>query len=324
MSRGLGQLQRSICIYLAANPAQATYETLRWELFEQRKKAAIPSPDDTPARLRDGRLPGTWNSSLKRALDGLAEHGERRVIIDRRHLASMEEFVRHYPGKSLVASTRELRLVLLPALAAIVEAKKHLPRYTQVENETFYLNYLKEYLGYNLRPFQNTWSEIEPELVKELQSVAGDNRSTLFLLVARAKSLFEGAPLECRRSIAECVQPLVEHGALSPALEKKITAFSASLVPPSQIGFLRLKSYIRSFSDIPSRGSSYRLKPETLASLEDACPEVMKTLPGYQPPPAKKSGMWALDDGPRSTYGPEIHKLIDKTVFETFVFIRKA
>src|SRR5271166_1907243 len=210
MSRGLGQLQRSICAHLAANPAQASYETLRWELFEQRKRPAIPSADDTPARLRDGRLPGTWNSSLKRALDGLAEHGERRVIIDRRHLASMEEFVRHFPGKSLVASTRKLRLVLLPALADIVKAEKQLPRYTQVENETFYLKYLKEYLGYNLRPFQKAWNEIEPELVEQLQSVAGDDRSTLFQLIARAKSLFEASPMDCRRWIAECGQPLPE------------------------------------------------------------------------------------------------------------------
>jgi hypothetical protein len=319
MSRGLGKLQRGICEYLAASAAPVTYETLRWELLDQRKQA------NSPARLRDGRLPATWNSSLTRALDGLADDGERRVTIERRNLESMAEFVRHYPGKSLIASTRRLRLELLPALAAIVGTNKQHPRYTPVENESFYL---KTYPAAKRARLQKAWTSIEPDLAGQLPGVTGEDRANLFLLIARAKSLFEEAPLECHRSIDQCVQPLVGHGVLPPALENKLTAFSAFLLPSREIGFLHVKSCIRCFADIPRRGRGYRLKPETLNSLEDECRAVVEKLPGYEyhPRPKKKTSVWMMStsDEASSTHSPEIHKLIDKTVFETFRFLRLA
>jgi hypothetical protein len=132
--------------------------------------------------------------------------------------------------------------------------------------------------------------------------------------------------MECRRSIAQCLAPLAEHSALPAAILKKTTDFSHALLPPARIGFLRLKSQIRSFVDIPTTGSGYRFKPETLDDLETACPNVVQSLPGYKPPPKSKRGMAysMFANGPRSTHGPDIHRLIDKTAFERFVFIRLA
>ena len=328
MSRGPGKKQRDICDLLAANPAPTTFETLRWALFEQGHADASSSPDDSPGRLRDGKMPGSWNSSLTRALERLAEGGERRVIIRRRRLASMDEFVRHYPGKSLVVKTRKLRIDLLPGLAKIAQGPEHQARYTQAENEQWFVT---NRLGDKLAQFQKDWDAIEPELVEQLPRLAGEDRDHLFYLIARAKSLFRSAPLECRRSIAQCLAPLAEHDALPPATLKKTADFSNALLPPARIGFLRLKSQIRSFADIPATGSGYRLKAETLDGLEEACPEVVRSLPGYKPPPPRRQrgGKFTsfdsiFTDGPRSTHGPDIHKLIDKTAFERFVFVRLA
>ena len=90
MSRGPGQLQRTISEHLAAHPAPTTYETLRWELFEQGKRPTVAASD---------RLPAAWNTSFKRALDGLAERGQRRLIVERRHLETLEEFVAALSGQ---------------------------------------------------------------------------------------------------------------------------------------------------------------------------------------------------------------------------------
>jgi hypothetical protein len=322
MSRGPGQLQRAICDHLAVHPALATYETLRWELFERQKKTGTAA-DGSPPGLHLGRLPAKWNTSFKRAIDGLAGRGERQLIVERRHLETMEELVRHYPGKSLVAGTRKLRLTLLPVIADIVETAKIRPRYAPAENETFFL---REASAEQFGRFQKMWKRLEPELMTQLQRVTGADRSRLFLLIARAISLFEFKPklLECGLSIAECVGPLVEHAALPPALLKQLAGFADAVVPTGETGFLRLKSYIRSFTDIPSRGSGYRLKDNTLDLLDRACPEVVRTLPDYRPPPDKPGSPWAQYVSPHSRYGDEIHKLIDKTVFEKFVFIRIA
>jgi hypothetical protein len=270
-------------------------------------------------------MPGAWNSSLTRALDRLAESGDRRVIIERRRLVSLDEFVRHYPGKSLVAKTRSLRIDLLPALASIAQAPQHHARYTAADNEQWFL---EKRPSDKLDLFQKEWDAIEPELIEQLPQLAGADRDHLFFLIARAKSLFRVTPIECRRSIAQCLAPLAEHGALPTAILKKTTDFSVALLPPDQIGFLRLKSQIRSFVEIPTTGSGYRLKPETLDDLEKACPNILQSLPGYQPSPTPKSrrGMMysMFANGPRSTHGPDIHKLIDKTAFERFVFIHLA
>lgn len=315
MSRGLGRLQRDIRDYLAAASGPITFETMRWGLFEHK------SPDASSARLRNGKLPGSWNSSLSRALDGLAA-GNSGVTIERRRLESIDEFVEHYPGKSLVAKTRQLRIGLLPGLARIAGTGKHAARYSMAENERWYL---KTVASEKIAELQGVWRHIEPELVRQLTHVHGEDTDHLFFLIARAKSLFASAPLECNRSIAQCLRPLVEHGALPPAMLKTLTELSESLVPSAQVGFLGLKTFIRTFVDIPRTGSGYRLKPETLNALEDTCPQVVQTLPGYEPPrPRRGLSPFAFHHGPRSTHGTGIHKLIDKAAFAKFVFVRMA
>ena len=322
MSRGPGQLQRTICEHFALHPAQTTYETLRWELFPQRR---IPKTlPGTTASDGTYRLPAAWNTSFKRALDGLADRGQRRLIVERRHLGSFEELVQHYPGKSLGASTRQLRLRLLPVLAAIVGSGKYNPHFTPVENENFYFQSLSEQ---QLSRVRAMWKDVEPELITRLASLAAEQLTDLFLLIARAKSLLELKPgvLQCGRSIAECVNMLINHPLMSPAVQLKLDEFANAGIRKSESAFLRVKSYIWSLTDIPRRrGSAITLKDQTIDLMDDTCPDIMRTFPGYRPQREKRGSVWTQYFGPRSSYGKEIHMLIDKTVFERFVFIRMA
>jgi hypothetical protein len=79
--------------------------------------------------------------------------------------------------------------------------------------------------------------------------------------------------------------------------------------------------------DIPNAGRSYRLKKEAVKLLEDDCLDVLSKLPGYEPPPPpkKRRSFWLFDEnGPQGKHSDKIHVLLDKTVFEAFVFVRVA
>ena len=96
------------------------------ELFEQGKRPTVAASD---------RLPAAWNTSFKRALDGLAERGQRRLIVERRHLETLEEFVAALSGQEPRRRHAAAAAHPGPVLAAIVRSGKHAPRYTPVENE---------------------------------------------------------------------------------------------------------------------------------------------------------------------------------------------
>jgi hypothetical protein len=322
MSRGLGKLQREILDHLAANPGAATYESLRWSLLELTHAESGRFAGAKARRLRNGRMPAAWNSSLTRALTGLGEHGGRRLMIERRRLASMQEFVHHYPGKTLFARTRELRLALLPWLKKIAEADGHAVRLSHAENERWFI---EKNPGDKLVNSRAKWSSIEPELVAHVPRLSRENRNHLFLLIARGKSLFEGAPLDCQRSIDQCLAPLAQQRALPDAILQRVCRFSESLFPSDEIGFLRLKSLVGSLTHIPARGRQYRLKDETVEALERLCRDTLeKVFPGFKPWAPKTTRSLVLRAGPRSNLGPEIHSLIDNTVFTKFVFVRLA
>jgi hypothetical protein len=309
MSRGPGKHQRSILEAVAASPEPTTYETLRWKLFEQEK-----------GRLTEGKLPATWYTALDRSLKALGDQGERRVVVKRRRLTSVDEFIRNYPNKTLMARTRKLRIDLLPALVRCIQSDKFSKNYTIADNETFHASDLPD--G-DLGRLRRNWSTLKPELVAHLPRLGEEDGEHLFLLIARAKSIFESPALECKRSIDQCLQPLVEHGALPKELEEKVVAFSESFLPKAEIDFLRLKSSIRTVVDISRNGSGYRLKPDTLDFLDDDSHDVVRKIPGYKPPPEGRARRSFLCCGPKATHGPEIHKLVDQTMFQEFVFVQK-
>jgi hypothetical protein len=86
---------------------------------------------------------------------------------------------------------------------------------------------------------------------------------------------------------------------------------------------LRFKSYIRSLVEVPRRGGQCRLTQAALDHLEAACPAVVTTLPGYAPKSRMRRGPFAYrPDQVRATHDPKVERLIDKTVFSKFRFVR--
>jgi hypothetical protein len=322
MSRGLGKLQRDIRDHVTAIGRPTTFETMRWALFEGTSAIRADTPDRRPAELRNGRLPASWNSSMSRALAVLAadDHGIR---VEYRRLASIGEMVKHYPGKSLIAATRQLRIGLLPGLAAIDRRGDDTGSYTKADNESWYL---RKFGSEKMPELQAAWQTIEPKLVKQLTQGSKGVSDDLIYLIVRGMELFRSRTVTCSQSIGELVEALVKSETLPSALCTRLSALAESIVPQNQVGSLSLKSFIRGCVEITRTGRNYRLKDATLDALEDTCPDIVRALPGYKTRPAK-SKISAFDmyfSGPRSVHGPEIHKLVDKSVFVKFVFLEPA
>jgi hypothetical protein len=254
-----------------------------------------------------------------RAVRSLEKDG--RIEVEERKLLSFEECVTHYPSKTLNGEARRVRDQLLPALLQWTRQKGGAcPRYTSADNERFHLESL---LPEDRQSLNKKWLRLEPRLMALLPRMSRDDVNALFELIAKAKSIFETQGLDCRGAFVEHVQRCTARHLLPLPIANKITAFSNELLPPTDAGQLRLKSYIHAFADIPKyRGCS--LKKETVEYLDRSFPTVVQTLPGYTAPPAKQTGFRrfvSLDErGP--THSKLLLGLFDQTVFQDFRFVR--
>jgi hypothetical protein len=323
MSRGIGRLQRAILDYLDRHPQPRTFESLRWVLW------VSAEPGAAPTRLHAGvpeasseKLPTAWNTSLGRALKALAGQGCRAIALEKRHLTTLDEFVEHFPNKTLLRRVRSLRLELLSALAAWARATL-VPRYKPGSSEWFYL---QGRAPEELARFRQRWYALAPKLIALLPGREGEEGNRLFLLTAKGKSLFEELPIESRcSSFAQLLQPCLEAGLLPAPLDREMVALAEEFLPGTEAGFLSLKSHLHAMVHAHRHGRC-ELRDETLDYLDRAYPEVVRSLPGYRPAPADDPpadrfsfGSWRA----RAEHSEQIHALIDHTVFQKFLFISR-
>lgn len=128
MSSGPGIQQQRILTALKENRIW-TLESLRWREFERDEGRSLDAR---------GKLPGSWNTSFGRAVDGLKEKG--LITVHSRPLENFEECTDHFPGKTLDGHARALRLRMLPALLEWTRAPRGLgPKYGAADNEEFHL-----------------------------------------------------------------------------------------------------------------------------------------------------------------------------------------
>lgn len=303
MSRGPGKLQAAIIEHVRASEAPTTLETMRWVLYEPVKGRPVPVDE----------LPGTWNSSFTRAVHELAAEPRLMLEIERRPLASLEECVEHFPNKTLDRAARDARLALLPALLEWANDKHGPgPHYSAASNEEYHVN---RFEPEERRTISRDWLALEDDLV----TVHAKNRTNeLFHLIAKGRSLFTKTSLQDRTSFAYYLQMCKELGQLPDDLSARLRQFTESVLPPTQAGFLRLKSFIHSFASLPSRGP-FTLKQPTMDALHERRKAFVEALPGFVPP---------SDASRRFGYGPkhsdQLRYLLDKSALQAFQFVRLA
>ena len=274
---------------------------MRWALYEPVKGRPIP---------KDG-LPGPWNSSFTRAIHELASEPRLILKIERRPLKSLEECVEHFPNKTLDGMTRDVRLVLLPALLEWTNGDGPGPHYSAASNEQYHLN---KFDPEQRRVVQRQWQALEGDLVT---LHAGNRTNKLFHLIAKGKSLFTKSSLQDPNSFASYLQACDEAALLPPALSGRLFGFTESVLPPAQAEFLKFKSYIHAFANLPSRGP-FSLKNPTMEALYERRKPFVESLHGFEQP--RHPMGYVLEP----THSDHLRYLFDNTVFQKFQFVRLA
>jgi hypothetical protein len=300
MSRGLGQLQQRILAEL--RNSGSTLETLRWSLWDETGSVA-------------GKLPQTWNTSVTRAVETLEDR--RDIMIDSRPLASLEEWVKHYPGKSLYIQVRKLRFELLPHLVSwLTEGDGPAPRFSRSQNEEF----VREQLDTDpdqVRRFSAKWARFEPAI---RTCYAHSGCDELFLLLARGKQLFGPRFVRTKIAFRDLLDRCEPH--LTRELQDELRGFLAEFLPSNSAGALNLRSYVRSIAkDVPVHGHC-ELSDAAIDALYARCEDTISRLPGFQPPqPPAKLGRFWIGDTNRPHHSPLIKKILDHSVFQRFRFL---
>jgi len=299
MSRGLGDLQRAVISFVTNAAAPVTVESMRWDLYDHLRKRAIPHA---------GLLPPEWNTSVARAVKKLASDSRKYFTIERRPLISLEECVRHFPGKSLQIDIRRLREELLPALLEWTQEKDGAsPHYSHGQNEVYFVERLSEKRRGWLR---DEWEKLEA-LIRPTFAKTGSEH--LLLLFVKAKALFRGLNVKSPFSFARMVEESCHE--LPATIAEQLRRFANRFLSDASAGALQLKSYVHEFANVP-RHRQCSLRHDTLEALHRLRPKFVEAMTGFEP------GHSRFMREPK--YPPALHKLFDQTVFQSFQFIRPA
>lgn len=296
MSRGHGELQRTIISHVQGAPTGLTVESMRWDLYEKLEKPMVPA---------GGELPPKWNTSFARAVKRIAADPRKFFGIERRRLKSLDECLSHYPGKSLRADVRHHRQELLPALVEWTQEKYGAsPHYSEGENELYYVARLSETRRDWLR---QEWTRLETLIRPTFAESASEH---LLLLFLKARALFQGLNAKSPFSFAAMVRESCEE--LPKAVAEQLETFAEKFVSDTSAGALKLQSFVHEFASVPRHGQC-SLRRDTLEALHRLRPKFVEALPGFN------SGRTRWAQEPK--YPDALHKLFDQTVFQKFQFI---
>jgi hypothetical protein len=311
VSRGLGSLQRDILATIRNQQGTTTLETLRWVL------------NDDSGKVND--LSKSWTYGVERAVRGLTKRGV--ISTEARKLATLEEWVIHYPGKTHRGDIRQLRLDLLPVLAEWIQSEEGpRPLYSADENERFFARgeggSLSQRINQSDRGilFAKEWRALEPKLRQHLALTDSDS---LFYLIARGKHLFTQAPIQTKVSFRELVDRCNSERLLPESIIEELRDLAGRFLPPENAGALELKSVIYRLITSVIHGHP-DLKPEAMDVLFKSRPDYLKSVPGFTPPLSKmRPGLWVEDQRWKGAIGKGslLARLVDQTTFQKFKFL---
>lgn len=291
-------------------------ESVRWELYERSNSTDLPKP---------------WSSAVNRAVNSLASASQgHRLIIEKRKLVTLEEWVRHYPGKTHYKSVRQLRLDLLPTLAKwVARSDGPGPRFDAEENERFVLHGEKKgYQGHaaaeiRRAEFGAQWNALEAQLWPHLGS---DRAEDVLYLLVRGRQLFTQSPVSAKFSFDQLAERCVQQNLLPGPLLVQLRSLADRFLPPEKVGFLAVKSHVYQCI-MPVRIRQPDLKPDALKALLAAKPAYMKSIPGFTAPDTQTKGFIFPEEqrwGNAVADNSPLARLIDNSSFQKFSFLRAS
>ncbi len=299
-------MQEAVLHSLRTSQGETTVETMRWELYEE---------SDNFSTTRD--LSNSWNTSLARATKGLEERG--LVDITARLLVSLEECVRHYPGKTMQAEKRALRGRFLPILCDRTKDSGGITnRYGVAANEEFHLRQLPCTIVDEL---SSRWAGLE-ESLRPIYGQAQRSADDILSLICKGRRLFRRRSIEAHISLRLAIDNVCRKSLVPDHLASDLQNFYEDFLTEEHAGSLSLKSFVRSVADVP-RHRQCSLRPTTLKYLHERDRQYIESMPGFkvnESPFGPDSDMY-WNDTDRFTFPKGLGTLFDQTVFQKFDFI---
>lgn len=286
-----------------------TSESLRW---------IMPEDSGGTAKVKDGKLNPTWNTSFRRALKSLESRG--RIGIVSRTLVSFEECVAHYPNKTLQVDARNLRSDFLPVLQEWIDAEDGItPKYGTAANEEHHLKQLpKNEFDMLVRDWMNLEESIRP-LYGSAPRAGSDG---LLRLICKGRNLFLASDISAHGSLAGLIGSACNGGSLPTELNARLSAFSDRVVSRETAAALEFKSLIHALADVVRHGSC-GLRKRTLEYLHRQKKSEVEALDGFEDKHQGEFKPWNIPEL-RYIYPPSLTKLFDHSVLQKFDFVTLA
>jgi len=284
---------------------EITFETLRWALFA-RDKQRIPD-----------EMPSAWDTSLLRALKSLKNKGH--VLIERRRLKDFTEAAIHYPNKTLNRRVRELRLLVLPALARLEAEGRGLGlHYRKEDNEEHTLSLMGRSRRQDI--FQD-WLSIEAGI---RQALSTNGAALLIQLIAKGRSLLtvvephQTYPIVVKKSLWSLIIDCERAGMLPQDIPFRLGAFYENVFPAERGKELAFKSLIHSYATIHDKTGAPKLKRDAISLLYENFYQPLLGL-GFFRPITKSPVDWMT---PQPEEEKALHALFDRHILAPFRFVR--
>lgn len=142
----------------------------------------------------------------------------------------------------------------------------------------------------------------------------------LLLLLAKGRAFFRGLKVDAQASCSSLTQACIASGELPADIARQLQEFAGKFLSSNQAGELQLKSLIRTFAHVPRHGRccSNRKSCRRCTACDRRSSRRCPASSRWTRPPS--AGSWKLGSRPYST----LHRLFNRTVFQTFRFVRAA
>jgi len=301
MSRGPGNVQRTILKVLERSDAGVALPTLAWTAAAE---DGFLDGDDLPEEIY---------KSVHRAAVGLARprSGPPRVVVRRERVATLRELLDFYPDRTKSGTIRRLRRELLPHVGSFMY-KPGLRIKDPVDTEDVILySYGKEGPTVISRIVAD-WPAVEDALVSSLGRLDAGARTKAIEFLARGRRLFH---TETRVTARVTLLGGIRH--LRKALDGRDPELDAALVhfesrlPVRDIRRALLKAVLRTVVHL-DKGDSPRMKDAFKNYLREVAPETMKSLFTEA---EEGADLWARQ---RVEFSPILDQLVQQDALKPF------
>ena len=319
MSRGPGKIQKSILDTLQEQDGPILRNKLQWKLAFQNDN--VVKTREHCKEILEGYIEDPYIKSFQRALKGLRENG--KISVQERKLRDIDDFIDHFPFKTVYLDILMLRKELLPLVKSFINSPYRGSQYTKGDNELYVLEQIKKESPSKFRRYATAWKKIENRILDLLVRQNPHEKKRWTSLLIKGRQLFLDTRAQYRMAFHFIIEKIEKYQEPMSETEMKllvdIKQYTRKVFRPEVMQYSKLKSQLHLvayFSERTKIGLKEDIKMYFLAER----PEIVENLPEHhQAKNHEMFGKFPLSFSP--SFSPILDKLIDRYAFSKFEFL---